>query len=176
MPIRLRDIVPTPELDRELGLLLAMFEDGTNEWRRELTELDLPQEAITWKPHGNFQSIGNILTHMAAAEARWIHELAQLDEISEEELMKLFSESIDYNSQNFAAAPDEPLEWYLAKCDEVRQRSIECVHKLGDPQHTSIRVEKDYGYTLRWILHHVITHEAYHGGQAVLLGMMYQTR
>ena len=29
-------------------------------------------------------------------------------------------------------------------------------------------------FTLRWLLHHVITHEAYHGGQAVLLSIMKQ--
>ena len=80
----LRDIAPVENIDKELGLLLSMFEDGTNEWRREMIELDLPQEAMTWKPTEDFQSIGNILTHMMASEMRWIHELATLGEIAED--------------------------------------------------------------------------------------------
>ena len=150
-----------------------MFEDGTQEWRGELTELNLPQEALTWKPFENFQSIGNIIQHIADVEETWIHKMAGYREISEEELFRIFDPSSNYNKNIYDDAPDQLLDAYFARCDEVRKKSLEIIQKWDDPTNASIRVEKDYGYTLRWILHHVITHEAYHGGQAVLLGMMW---
>jgi len=61
MPSKLRDIEPAQNNDPQLGLLLAMFEDGTHEWRREFTGLALPQAAISWRPHEGFACIGNIL-------------------------------------------------------------------------------------------------------------------
>ena len=174
--MKIRDIKPIENINEQLGMLLAMFEDGTAEWRRELTELELPQEALTWRPQPNAQSIGNIITHIARVEEQWIHNLAFIRELPEDELMRIFDSSKLYNERDWGPAADQPLEDYFTQCDEVRSKSIEVIHKLGDPELTSIRIEKDYGYTLRWIVHHVITHEAYHGGQAALLGMLYGGR
>jgi uncharacterized damage-inducible protein DinB len=141
----LRDIEPHKNIDPELGQLLAMFEDGTHEWRRELTELDLPQEAISWQPYEDFQSIGNIIQHVTEVEATWIHKMAGYREISEEELFRIFDASKDYNEQIYPEAPNESLESYFTKSDEVRKRSIELIHKMGDPKRSSIRVEKNFG-------------------------------
>jgi uncharacterized damage-inducible protein DinB len=35
---------------------------------------------------------------------------------------------------------------------------------------------RKYDFSLRWLLQHVITHEAYHGGQAALLKLQFQAQ
>jgi len=77
MPSKLRDIEPAQNNDPQLGLLLAMFEDGTHEWRREFTELALPQAAISWRPHEGFACIGKIFSFSIASTSstRWASSL-----------------------------------------------------------------------------------------------------
>ena len=170
------DLTLPNNLDTQLALLMGMFEDGTSEWREELEELELPQEALTWQPHENFHSIGGVILHIADVEAHWIHKVAAQRERSDEELKRLLAEETQQYHQQWPSPPNEPLAWYWAQCDEVRQRTLELVCEMADPLTIGTRIERDTDYTLRWMLHHVLTHEAYHGGQAVMLGMMYMKR
>jgi uncharacterized damage-inducible protein DinB len=63
--------------------------------------------------------------------------------------------------------PFEAFDYYVNLQDQVRSRTLECVRQFGDPAEVK---EAEWGtMTLRWVLAHVIWHDAYHGGQAVLL-------
>jgi len=66
MPSKLRDIEPAQNNDPQLGLLLAMFEDGTHEWRREFTELALPQAAISIASTSSTRWASSLLTTKTA--------------------------------------------------------------------------------------------------------------
>ena len=167
------DLKLADNLDTQLALLLGMFEDGTDEWREELIELDLPQEALSWQPVPNSHSIGGVILHIADVEAHWIHHVAAQQERSEEELKRLLAEETQQYNQQWPTPPNQLLDWYWAQCDEVRKRTIQLVREMADPIAIGTRLARDTDYTLRWMLHHVLTHEAYHGGQAVLLGMQY---
>lgn len=67
--------------------------------------------------------------------------------------------------------PRKPLAWYLEQQDTIRTRTREIIRTLNDPE-MAIPC-KGQTFTLRWLLHHVLTHEAYHGGQAVLLALQW---
>ena len=162
------DVTPVEGLNVEIGLLLAMLDDNTQEWREELG--DVPEETMVWQPAPDMHSVGALILHIADVEAYWLYQIAAGGERSEEELRRLLSEETQQYAAQWPAPPTQPLSWYYAQHDAIRERTHQTVRTLNDPIHTGSRRDKDY--TLRWLLHHVITHEAYHGGQAVLLSLL----
>jgi uncharacterized damage-inducible protein DinB len=168
------DVKPVAGLDSQTGLLLAMLDDGTKEWRSELGRV--AQEAIVWQPYSDGHSIGGEVLHIADVEAYWIQEVAYRKPLSEAELKTLLSKETKQYSFCWPTPPKKPLSWYFAQHDRMRQRTRKIVRELADPEYLAHRKKrtKSYEFTLRWLLHHVITHEAYHGGQAVLLALQYK--
>ena len=162
------DLTPLPDHDIQIGLLLAMLQDVTREWLSELGEVSITD--ITWQPRPNGHSIGAIFLHIIDVEAYWLEEIAAGIERSDEEMETLMSDEIDQYAVQWPKPPAEPLSWYLEQQAAVRQRTLDFVGKVNNPLHTGVR--GDNQFTLRWLLQHVIAHEAYHGGQAVLLSLM----
>lgn len=173
MSKKLVDVKPLENYNIQLGLQLAMFADGTREWRGELEELNLPQDAITWQPYENAHSIGAEILHIADVESFWIKQVAANQDRSDEELKRFLSQETQQYEGIWPTPPNEPLSWYWAQCDAIRAQTLDLVSELADPELVADRPQRKSIYTLRWILHHVLTHEAYHGGQAVLLGLIY---
>jgi uncharacterized damage-inducible protein DinB len=165
----MRDLTAVDGLEPQLGLLLAMLDDGTREWRGEIG--DVPEDAVVWQPFPGGHSIGAVILHMADAELYWVQEIAAGQPVSADDEARLLSKQTDQYAVRWPTPPARPLAWYFQQRDEVRARTHQIVRKLGDPGHLGAR--GDRRYTLRWILHHVIGHEAYHGGQAVLLSLMH---
>ena len=78
--------------------------------------------------------------------------------------------SIDQYAGKWPTPPRMPLSWYYTQHDAIRARSLELMRELTDPDEIRKVVwSPDRSCTVRWILQHVIEHEAYHLGQAVLL-------
>jgi len=146
-----------------------MLEDGTREWRGELGEVS--EEAIVWQPVPNGHSIGGILIHIARAEMRWFHEVVRGISPTPEDRDLLMWESLRPHLGEWPAPPRRPLCWYLDVHDRIRARSLDLLAGLTDPAEEF--AWRDDRVTLRWVLHHVICHEAYHGGQAVLLALQH---
>jgi uncharacterized damage-inducible protein DinB len=168
---KLYDVSPVHGKDSQLGLQLAMLDGGTAEWREELG--DLPDEAVFWQPIRSGHSIGAIILHIADVEAFWLHEVAVGHSRSEEEIKRLLSQETQQYKADWPIPPAKPLTWYFEQHDEIRRRTHQYLYSLTDSQETRKRQGRENEYTLRWLLHHVIGHEAYHGGQAVLLSLQW---
>lgn len=164
------DIVPVEGLDVQIGLLLSVLDDVTTEWRGELGEIS--NGAITWQPFPGGHSIGAVLLHIADVEAHWLHEVAAGQPRAPEELKTLLSEETQQGQVQWPTPPSQPLSWYYAQQDAVRARTSRFVAALNNPLHLGTRRETEF--SLRWLLNHVISHEAYHGGQAVLLSLIHE--
>src|SRR2546423_15568313 len=54
------DAEPLPGYQAPYGLLCAILQDGTNEWRWELDQ-DLSEDAVVWQPHPDAHSLGAII-------------------------------------------------------------------------------------------------------------------
>jgi len=162
------DITPVPGVDVQVGLLLAVLEDVTKEWREELG--DVSEEQIVYQPFPGGHSIGALILHIADVEVFWLYEVGASKERPAEELKTLLSEETQQYQVQWPVPPRQPLAWYFAQQDAVRERTRQAVLALNDPEHIGRR--RDWEFTLRWLLNHVISHEAYHGGQAVLLSLM----
>lgn len=168
------DVPLVAGLNVQIGLLIAMLDDNTNNWRGELGEVS--QETVVWQPFPGTHSIGGLLLHIADVEANWIHEVGAGALRSEEELSALLSRETQQYQVQWPIPPTQPLSWYYAQQDAVRTHTRKLITALNDPEHVGTRqtAQNKTEFTLRWLLHHVLTHESYHGGQAVLLSILHE--
>lgn len=167
-----RDVKPAAGLDPQVGLLLAMLDEGTKEWREELGEV--PDEVVIWQPFPQGHSIGAVILHIADAEAFWLQEVADGRPLPEDLKKTLLSNETDQYAGRWPTPLRRPLSWFYEQHDRIRKETHRTIRKLANPEHLGRRGE--HAYTLRWMLQHVITHEAYHGGQIVLLALQYAHR
>lgn len=167
------DAKPLSGYQEPYGLLCAILQDGTNEWRWEL-DPDLPEEAVLWQPHPGLHSIGAIILHIASVEVFWLERFALDLPADPEERKLLMADETDVDEWQWPIPPQKPISWYFELHDRIRTRTLEAIKKWPSPDFA-----KDlHGdpRTMRWVLGHVIQHEAYHGGQAVLLNRLWQMR
>ncbi len=168
------DVEPTNGYPAEYGLLISALLDGTREWRDELE--DVTEEAIVWQAFPKGHSIGGVILHMIDVEAFWIETAALGRDRAPEELKELLSEETDQYGFNWVVPPKKPISYYFELQDKVRVRTLESIKSFPDPATVISRDGWEYEMTLRWVLNHVVAHEAYHGGQAVMLKAMYERR
>lgn len=167
------DAEPLPGYQEPYGLLAAILQDGTREWRWELDQ-ELSEEAVVWQPYPGTHSIGGILLHIIGAEIFWFERFALGLPLDEEERKLLMADEIDVDEWSWPEPHRKPISWYFEFHDRVRARTLEGIRNWPSPD-----TAKDlHGQprTMRWVLGHVIQHEAYHGGQAVLLNRLWQLK
>lgn len=164
-----RDVTSLDARHTQIGFLLGQLVAGTQNMRRELGDVD--EDTLTWQLYPASHSIGAILIHVAACEAGWLHLVAAgKDTPMDLEEQMMGGAPIDQYAGVWPPPPHKPLSWYYAQHDEIRDRTLKLVRELTDPDEVrTITWSPDRSCTVRWILQHVIEHEAYHMGQAVLL-------
>ncbi len=165
------DVEPLPGYRPDVGLLLASLNDSTREWRDELG--DPPLEAITWQAKPGSYSVGGLLLHIMEVEVYWFETVAAALEENVEESKLLMSAEIQQYEGLWPTPPAKPLSWYYDLHDKIRARVFESL-KSVDPDSRYDR--GDFSFTFRWILAHVVEHDAYHGGQAVLMHELWKKR
>ena len=162
------DTAPKQGYREPYATLLSALAKQTAAWRGQL-ELPTPEQ-IVWQPYPNGHSIGGLLLHVAEVEADWIENVCCGIQLSAEERKLFMSAETDAFEGTWPVPPKEPIEYYFDLLDKVRARTLESVKSFGDPD---MLVEAEWGnVTLRWVLAHLIWHESYHGGQAVLLKIL----
>ena len=159
------DVAPLPGYSEDYGLLLATLLDSTREWRDELGEPGV--DTIVWQPCSGGYSIGGQLLHIAEVELYWIESFCLGRELDPEEMKLLMSDQIDQHRGIWPVPPAEPIAYYYGLLDNVRTRTLESVKEF-EPSET-VKTSRWGTMTLRWVLAHVVEHDSYHGGQAVML-------
>ncbi len=160
------DIKPLEGYDPELGLLLAALQDGTNEWRDELADVD--EDALLWRPCPGGPSVGAELMHIAEVEAWWVQEVVKGRPLTDDFKRRVLADQTDQYEGTWGEPPRMPLKAYFDLLDEVRAET----RSLLTDETPDRAVCPDPNFpdrTVRWCLSHVVQHESYHGGQAVLL-------
>jgi uncharacterized damage-inducible protein DinB len=165
------DAEPLPGYPEPYGLLCAILQDGTREWRGEL-DPDLSEAAIIWQPYPNTPSIGALILHIISVEISWFERFVLGQPYDEEERKILMVEAIDVDEPRWPVPHQQPLSWYFDLHDRVRARTLEGV-KQWPPADTTVD-RRGRPCSMRWVFGHVIQHEAYHGGQAVLLNQLWK--
>jgi uncharacterized damage-inducible protein DinB len=163
------DAAPLVGYPAPYDLLCAILQDATNEWRLEMNP-NLTEHAVVWQPTPGSHSIGALILHMINAEVFWFEQLALgLTPEPDPEMPHL---DFDIDAWQWPIPPRKPISWYFALQDRIRLRTLESIKQW--PASDTVLEHHGHQVTLRWVLGHVIQHEAYHGGQAVLLSRLWQ--
>ncbi len=160
-------MVPSKRLDPIVAEYFAQME----EVRRMVKEYvrDLTPEQLSWQPYDGGNSIGTLLLHLAGTEAFWIRERLGGEKLSREEWAEYGME--DYPKLK---SPDgKDVSYFFSKLDAMRENTRKALAGIKaadlDRVHREEFQGKSYTFSLRWILHHVVEHEAHHKGQIAIL-------
>ena len=167
------DVDPLPGFAESYGVLCAILQDGTREWRWEI-DPSLSVDAVVWQPEPGMHSIGGILLHIAAVEVFWFEQFVLGQPPNPQEQALLLNAETNVDEWRWPTPPRKTLSWYFELHDRIRERSIEGIRRW--PPADSEKELDGHPRTMGWVLGHVIQHEAYHGGQAVLLSRLWELR
>lgn len=164
------ELKSNPEFSEQIGF----YVNGMAEVREQLSDAvrDLSNEEISAKVSPDFHSIGQLILHVAEAEWWWLKCVAAEKDLDEEEARReafwdiLLDE--DFASRNYSA------EFCINGANNVREKCFEVLKEFSDED-----LDRVFGFdkkdssrmevTLRWILHHLIDHEAQHKGQIFMI-------
>ncbi len=149
----------------ETSVLLAMLDSTSAFWKRELR--GLKDEELRWSAKKGGHSIGTVLLHIAIVEHWWIHGVAMGQPEDKALAARCLNEETDQSRGVWPTAPTKPKTWFFKQCTDVRAATYEELRGLDAIRHRGRIGKREF--TLRWILHHLIEHEAYHAGQMLLL-------
>lgn len=159
------DVAPLPGFEPQIGLLLASLDDSTREWRENLEKP--PIDAIMWQIAPNGPSIGALLLHLIDCEVGWIEQFCGGKPADPEQDALLMTKEVDQMHGTWPTPHEQPIEWYFDLHDQIRERCKVALRTMSDPG--QVFEGGTNRYSLRWVLAHVIEHDSYTGGQAVLL-------
>lgn len=164
-----RTLAPSAGFSREIGFYLSALE----KIRAELREIasDLSADELAQRILPGAHQIGALILHIGEAEAGWIQERVAGKELGDEE--RKFVHWCDTTETDFALKGYSAREC-IERIDEISRRSREILREFKDDDLERLfAYERDTGerveVSLRWILHHLIDHEANHRGQISMM-------
>jgi uncharacterized damage-inducible protein DinB len=169
---RLRELRPAPGFAPEIGRRVASLEA-----LRLATILlieGLGAEQLAWVPGAGRNSIGTLLTHLAEAEGFWVVERVGGRPLpaTRRELYR----TDQFGSPGAPQAARAPGSYFVGILSDVRTESREVLAGIEDADLDGRRVwvdperpDEQEIFTVRWILDHVLIHEAHHQGQIALV-------
>jgi uncharacterized damage-inducible protein DinB len=165
------DVSPHEGVHPELGLLLSTLGDSTREWQENL---ETPtSEALVWQPYPDGPSVGGCILHLCSAELYWLKAFVNGEELDSNHPAVAYDNELDQYAPYWPTPPAHSADWYFNLLHETRQETIRLVVAHNDPSREYTR--RDSSVTYRWILAHLVEHDSYTGGQAVLLHEMYKS-
>jgi uncharacterized damage-inducible protein DinB len=165
----------------EAGLFVAQMDDLSrrlNEDTRGMSE-----EELSWQPAPGMNTVGMLIAHIAIVEVFWISVLTETAFLCEQVL------GIGGDDDGMPAAEDgvppaalagKSLEFFDDLLARARRNTVEVTRM--QPQDWFVRVidqRRRDGIVQRngrWILYHLIEHQAGHYGQILMLRHMYRAR
>ena len=116
-------------------------------------------------------SIAALILHIAEAEWYWMQCVVSGCEVNDTIRNSAYWDALEdpasFSQKNYSA------EFCLNELKNIRQQTYETLKRFDDTQLDKVFTFEKRGRTqelsLRWILHHLIDHEAQHKGQILLL-------
>ncbi len=162
-------LIPAPGVTPGIGFYLS----GMDEVREQVREAvqGLSGQNLTRPAFLGAHATGAITLHIGEAEWWWVqcvvsgHELTDADRQAPYWDVLVDPESFD--PKGYTA------EFCLQEIDKIRTQTRETLASFNDDDLERIfsfeRKGKTHEHSLRWILHHLIDHEAQHKGQIMML-------
>jgi uncharacterized damage-inducible protein DinB len=160
---------PAPGVSREIGFYLAGMEE-VREQLREAVE-GLSDDYIGRLALSDAHSIGALVLHIGEAEWYWMQCIVSGHEITNEircaPYWDVLKDPRGFADKRYSA------EFCLNEIKQIRDQTHKTLAEFKDSDLESIfsieRGGEIHERSLRWILHHLIDHEAQHKGQILML-------
>lgn len=164
-----RVLEPVEGLAPGIGFYLS----GMDYLRRQLREVveELSDEDCNRPACAGALPMGALVMHIGEAEWWWIHCILGGREATEEERAQpywdvVFEPGVDTGDKYTA-------RFCLEQIDLVRDQTRRALAAYTDEDLDTLRThtnaERILEFTLRWLLHHLVDHEAQHKGQIMML-------
>lgn len=167
---------PHPGLATGIGYYLSGMEEVREQIREAVKNLDV--ESLGQPAFLGAHSIGALVLHIGEAEWWWMqcnvagHELTEEDEKAP--YWDVLDEPAEFVKKGYTA------EFCLQQVDNIRNQTRELLLGYSDKDLEKIfsfeRKGEIRDHSLRWILHHLIDHEAQHKGQILMLKRIMNVR
>jgi len=167
--MRRRVLNPHPGLSTGIGYYLS----GMEEVRSQLVAAvkTVPDDLIGKPAFLGAHSIGALVLHIGEAEWFWMQMVVGGHELTEEDKKAPCWDILD--DVEGVARNGYTTEFCLQEAEKIRNQTRDLLFGYNDKDLERIiifeRHEKTTEHNLRWILHHLIDHEAQHKGQILML-------
>jgi uncharacterized damage-inducible protein DinB len=167
--MRRRVLTPHPGLSTGIGYYLS----GMEEVRSQLVEAvkTVPDDLIGKPAFLGAHSIGALVLHIGEAEWFWMQMVVGGHELTEEDKNAPCWDILD--DVEGVARKGYTTEFCLLEAEKIRNQTRDLLFGYNDKDLERIitfdRDQKTTEHNLRWILHHLIDHEAQHKGQILML-------
>jgi len=157
--------------NNQISLLKWMLEDVRNETLAGVNHLSKEQMFAT--PVEGESSIGSYLMHLAECDIYWLEVLSGTQQPDELKIKCYYNKWFD--SGKDCNPPKEALEVreYLDVNNSARKNFLNHVSTLTEPNLEEIIIQKgrtrEFKLTKKWIIYHILEHEAHHRGQMFML-------
>jgi uncharacterized damage-inducible protein DinB len=164
-----RTLMPAEGFSPGIGFYFSGMEEVRGQLREAVT--DLSSEKLNWPAFSGAHSIGALVMHIGEAEWWWMQCVVLGHELTEEDLHAPFWDVL--KSPDAFSSKGHTAESCLQEIRKIRSQTREVLASCNDEDlERIISFEKGgqrYEHNLRWILHHLIDHEAQHKGQILML-------
>ena len=180
-----RDILAAPAgyRSREVGLFVAQMDDQSRRLTQDTRGADVAE--LEWQPAAGLNTIGMLLAHIAIVEVFWILVATRGPAASNvEPVLGIGNDDDGMPLPANGLPPDalraKPIRFFDDLLARARAHTKQAVAGLGDadPDREVTRTRRDglsEVLNVRWILYHVLEHEAGHYGQINLLRHQFRT-
>jgi uncharacterized damage-inducible protein DinB len=167
--MRRRVLTPHPGLSTGIGYYLS----GMEEVRSQVVAAvkAIPDEQIGKPAFLGAHSIGGLVLHIGEAEWFWIQMVVSGHQLTEEDKKAPYWDILD--DVEAVARNGFTTEFCLQEVEKIRNQTRDVLFSFNDKDLDRIihyeRQDKPTEHNLRWILHHLVDHEAQHKGQILML-------
>jgi uncharacterized damage-inducible protein DinB len=162
-------LTPHPGLSIGIGYYLS----GMEEVREQLIGAvkNIPDDVIGKPAFLGAHSIGGLVLHIGEAEWFWMQMVVSGHRLSEEDKKSAFWDVLD----DFDCVSNRryTTEFCLQEVEKIRNQTRDVLFNYNDSDLDRLisfeRKGKKTEHSLRWVLHHLIDHEAQHKGQILML-------
>jgi len=167
--MRQRVLTPHPGLSTGIGYYLS----GMEEVRSQLVAAvkDIPDDLIGKPAFLGAHSIGALVLHIGEAEWFWMQMVVSGHQLTDEDKKAPYWDILD--DVEAVARSGFTAEFCLREIEMIRNQTRDVLFGYNDKDLERIihfeRQDKPTEHNLRWILHHLVDHEAQHKGQILML-------
>jgi uncharacterized damage-inducible protein DinB len=167
MPANL--LSPAVGVTREIGFYLAGMDEVREQLREALAGMSTENVGRIAVPGAH--SIGALTLHIGEAEWWWMQCVVSGHELNDGDARASYWDVL--KEPNRIAQQAYSAEFCLDEVQQIRDQTRATLAAFNDQDiertFSFERRGKTYDHSLRWILHHLIDHEAQHKGQILML-------